>query len=83
MVANLQNVVPKTIYPLRHGDSFYPSFSSLFFYIPLARCEGDDSLIRLLLIMSHTKIWLACDTISYSGTMFSVYRVYRMYFITS
>ena len=32
----LKNVVPKTIYPLRHGDSLYPS---LFFYIPLARCE--------------------------------------------
>ena len=24
-----ENVVPKTIYPLRHGDSFYPSFSFL------------------------------------------------------
>ena len=31
--------------------------------------EGDDSLLRLLLIMSH-KTWLARDIISYSGTMF-------------
>ena len=23
-----------------HGDSFYPLFPSLFFYIPLARCES-------------------------------------------
>ena len=38
--ALLENVVPKTIYSLRHGDSFYPSFPSLFFYIPLAMCES-------------------------------------------
>ena len=37
---NNENVVPKTIYPLRHGNSFYPSFPSLFFYISLARCES-------------------------------------------
>ena len=64
------------IYPLRHSDYFYPSFPSLFFYIPLARCEshheGDDSLLWLLLITSH-KIWLARDIISYSGTTADVF----------
>ena len=49
----MQNVVPKTIYPLCHGNSLYPSSLSLLFFIPLARCEGDDSLLRLMFITSH------------------------------
>ena len=35
------------------------------------RTEGDDSLLWLLFITSHTKAWLAHDIIIVSGTMFS------------
>ena len=44
------------IYPLHHDDSFYPSFPSSFFYIPLQGVkltEGDNSLLWLLFIMSQ------------------------------
>ena len=40
---------------LHHGDSFYTSFPSLFFYIPLARSKDDNSLS-----WSHTHKNLAC-----------------------
>ena len=40
IVTAYENVVLKMIYPLRHGDSLYPSSSSLLLFIPLARCES-------------------------------------------
>ena len=41
--------------------------------------KGDDSLLRLLLITSHTKTLLARDIIGYSGMMFSLHRELRDY----
>ena len=56
-------------------------WSSTFLKQGVNLTEGDDSLLRLLLTtLRHTQIWLARDTISFSGTMFSRVLYYIMNF---
>ena len=63
--------IPKTIYPLRHGDSLYPSFLSLFFISKVRISPKVTIACNGFCLLHHTKTWLARDIISYSGTMFS------------
>ena len=58
---------PKTIYPLHHGESFYPSFPSLFLYTGTSLTKGDDNLLATASAYYVTCTNLACDIISEVG----------------
>ena len=60
-MADLRKCCPKTISPLRHGDSFYPSFPSLFFFSKVRISLKVTIAYHGFYLLRHTKTSLAHD----------------------